>query len=251
MTLRFVTTNPGKVREAREHLASPVEQLDFDTPEIQAEDLGAVAAHKARAAYRHAGEPVIIDDSGLFVAAFDGFPGPYSSYVYDRLGIERVWRLAREEDDRAAAFRGVVAYCDDEDFEATPEPVDRDAGDRDRTERSPDARRSAPRSRGGDAASREATRERRGQDQAGDERATATTDEQVRGDEGLPVKLFEGVVPGEIVAPRGDGGFGYDPIFEFDGRTFAEMSTAEKNAISHRGRTLAKFAEWFAQRDTP
>ena len=249
MTLRFVTTNPGKVREAREHLASPVEQLDFDTPEIQAEDLGAVAAHKARAAYRHAGEPVIIDDSGLFVAAFDGFPGPYSSYVYDRLGIERVWRLAREEDDRAAAFRGVVAYCDGEDFEATPEPVDRDAGDRDRTERSPDARRSAPRSRGGEAASREATRERRGQDQAGDERATATTDEQVRGDEGLPVKLFEGVVPGEIVAPRGDGGFGYDPVFEYDDRTFAEMEPDEKNAVSHRGRALSKFAEWYEATD--
>ncbi|PSP85112.1 non-canonical purine NTP pyrophosphatase [Halobacteriales archaeon QH_8_68_33] len=222
MALRFVTTNPGKVREAREHLASPVEQLDFDTPEIQAEDLGAIAAHKARAAYRHAGEPVIVDDSGLFVAAFDGFPGPYSSYVYDRLGIERVWRLAREEDDRAAAFRGVVAYCDGEDFEATPEPVDRDAGDR-----------------------------------AGDERATATTDEQVRtgtGDEGadsetLPVKLFEGVVPGEIVAPRGDGGFGYDPIFEYDDRTFAEMEPDKKNAVSHRGRALSKFAEWYEATD--
>ncbi|PSQ01838.1 non-canonical purine NTP pyrophosphatase [Halobacteriales archaeon QS_5_68_33] len=257
MTLRFVTTNPGKVREAREHLASPVEQLEFDTPEIQAEDLGAVAAHKARAAYRHAGEPVVVDDSGLFVGAFDGFPGPYSSYVYDRLGIERVWRLAREEDDRAAAFRGVVAYCDGEEFAATPEPVDRDAGDRDGTERSPDARtgsarRSAPRSRGGEAASREATRERRGQDQAGDERATATTDEQVRGDdgdEGLPVKLFEGVVPGEIVAPRGDGGFGYDPIFEYDDRTFAEMEPDEKNAVSHRGRALSKFAEWYEATD--
>ena len=219
MTLRFVTTNPGKVREAREHLASPVEQLEFDTPEIQAEDLGAVAAHKARAAYRHAGEPVIVDDSGLFVGAFDGFPGPYSSYVHSRLGIERVWRLAREEDDRAAAFRGVVAYCDGEDFEATPEPVDR---------------------------------ERRGQDQAGDERATATTDEQVRGDdggEGLPVKLFEGVVPGEIVAPRGDGGFGYDPVFEYDDRTFAEMEPDEKNAVSHRGRALSKFAEWYEATD--
>jgi len=231
MTLRFVTTNPGKVREAREHLASPVEQLDFDTPEIQAEDLGAVAAHKARAAYRHAGDPVIVDDSGLFVAAFDGFPGPYSSYVYDRLGIERVWRLAREEDDRGAAFRAVVAYCDGAGFAATPEPVDR---------------------------------QRRGQDRASEERATATTDDQVRGSDAgngddaggggtdgdaLPVKLFEGVVPGEVVAPRGDGGFGYDPMFEYDGETFAEMDPEEKNAISHRGRALAAFAEWYAATD--
>jgi XTP/dITP diphosphohydrolase len=215
MTLRFVTTNPGKVREAREYLADPVEQLDFDTPEIQDEDLGAVAAHKAREAYRHAGEPVIVDDAGLFVDALDGFPGPYSSYVEDRLGIERVWRLVEPETDHAAAFRGVVAYCDGESFAATPEPVDHD--------------------------------DRRGQDLDADDRAGATTDEQVReGD--LPVKLFYGVAPGRIVPPRGDGGFGFDPIFEYDDRTFAEMDPAEKNAVSHRGRALERFAEWYETR---
>jgi XTP/dITP diphosphohydrolase len=52
-----------------------------------------------------------------------------------------------------------------------------------------------------------------------------------------------GVVEGTIAtAPRGQGGFGYDPVFvprDGDGRTFAEMTDAEKNAISHRGRALA------------
>ena len=64
----------------------------------------------------------------------------------------------------------------------------------------------------------------------------------------LPVKLFYGSVRGRLVEPRGDGGFGYDPIFEHDGRTLAEMTPAEKNAVSHRGRALAKFAEWFGGR---
>jgi XTP/dITP diphosphohydrolase len=218
MTLRFVTTNAGKVREAREYLSAPVEQVDVDTVEIQHEDLGAVAAHKARQAYRHVGDPVFVDDAGLFVDALDGFPGPYSSYVEDRLGIERVWRLTEPEDDHAAAFRGVVAYCDGEDFAATPDPVDRE--------------------------------ERRGQDLDADERGAATTDEQVyEGDDALPVKLFAGVVPGTLVPPRGDGGFGFDPIFEYDDRTFAEMDPDEKNAVSHRGRALAKFAEWYETTD--
>jgi len=208
----FATTNEGKLHEAREYLDEPVRQLDFDYPERQAEDLATVAAHGARAAYRHADEAVIVDDSGLTIDAFDGFPGPYSSYVEDKLGLERVWHLAEREDDRAAAFRCVVAYCDGGEFAATPEPVDR---------------------------------ERRGQDIAAAERAGATTDEQVD-EEGLPVKLFEGAVPGTVVAPRGEGGFGFDPIFEYDGTTFAEMATDEKNAISHRGRALAKFAEWYA-----
>jgi XTP/dITP diphosphohydrolase len=44
--------------------------------------------------------------------------------------------------------------------------------------------------------------------------------------------------------PRGDGGFGYDPIFQPDGdtRTTAEMSAAEKDAISHRGRAFRALA---------
>ena len=48
----------------------------------------------------------------------------------------------------------------------------------------------------------------------------------------------EGTVPD---APRGDGGFGYDPVMvpvEGDGRTFAEMTDAEKHALSHRGRAF-------------
>lgn len=56
----------------------------------------------------------------------------------------------------------------------------------------------------------------------------------------------EGTVEGEI-APRsaGRGGFGYDPVFvpdEGDGRTFAEMSAAEKHEISHRGRAFRALA---------
>jgi XTP/dITP diphosphohydrolase len=55
--------------------------------------------------------------------------------------------------------------------------------------------------------------------------------------------LFTGEVRGTIVArPRGSGGFGYDPIFSAEGsrRTFAELSAAEKNALSHRGRALRR-----------
>lgn len=54
---------------------------------------------------------------------------------------------------------------------------------------------------------------------------------------------FSGEVAGLIAAaPIGRGGFGYDPVFvpsEGDGRTFAEMTTAEKNLLSHRARAVA------------
>jgi XTP/dITP diphosphohydrolase len=57
------------------------------------------------------------------------------------------------------------------------------------------------------------------------------------------VELFEGEVHGEIAgSPRGEAGFGYDPVFVIagDGRTMAELSSLEKHRVSHRGRAGAK-----------
>lgn len=53
---------------------------------------------------------------------------------------------------------------------------------------------------------------------------------------------WTGTVAGTITPePRGTQGFGYDPVFEYEGRTFAEMSREEKGAVSHRGRALQAF----------
>ena len=58
--------------------------------------------------------------------------------------------------------------------------------------------------------------------------------------------VVRGTVDGVVVAaPRGTGGFGYDPVMvpvEGDGRTFAEMTEAEKHALSHRGRAFRALA---------
>ena len=234
--LRYVTTNAGKVREAESYLADgSVSQLDFDYAEMQADELGPIAARGAREAFRHAGEPVLVDDAGLFIDALDGFPGPYSSYVENTLGIDRVWELASTLEDRRAAFRCTLAYCDGDGFAASPDPIDR--GDREAAAAAgpadPDAADGSVAGAGGNATS------------AGE---NGTDVDGALARDPLPVKLFEGYVPGRIVAPRGDGGFGYDPIFEHDGETFAEMNTERKNAVSHRGRALEKFAEWYADR---
>jgi XTP/dITP diphosphohydrolase len=65
------------------------------------------------------------------------------------------------------------------------------------------------------------------------------------------VHEFAGMVEGIITeTPSGSGGFGYDPVFqplEGDGRTFAEMSTAEKNQISHRARAVAGLVAFLKQ----
>ena len=67
---------------------------------------------------------------------------------------------------------------------------------------------------------------------------------------GEVIETFEGVMEGTIIdAPRGENGFGYDPIFVPAGesRTFAEMSFEEKNQISHRARALKKALDFIEE----
>ncbi|WP_297487594.1 XTP/dITP diphosphatase [Thermococcus sp.] len=181
MRLAFVTSNPGKVEEARKYfkpLGVEVYQLHIEYPEIQADTLEEVAEYGLEWLAERFEGPFFLDDSGLFIAALNGFPGVYSAYVYKTLGIGGILKLLEGETNRRAHFRSVVAYWDGE------------------------------------------------------------------------VHLFTGKVEGMITAePRGAGGFGFDPVFMPDGfdRTFAEMTTEEKNLISHRGRALKAFAEWLKE----
>lgn len=67
--------------------------------------------------------------------------------------------------------------------------------------------------------------------------------------EGRAPVSFEGVEEGWIgLAPRGSGGFGYDPAFVLaDGRTQAELSDEEKDAVSHRGKAVRAALAWLAE----
>ena len=67
------------------------------------------------------------------------------------------------------------------------------------------------------------------------------------------VVLFKGECKGRLASfPRGENGFGFDPIFipdEGDGRTFAEMETDEKNRLSHRGKATRRLIKWLKEKD--
>lgn len=60
------------------------------------------------------------------------------------------------------------------------------------------------------------------------------------------INFFEGEIRGKIVSPRGENGFGWDPIFEIEGtgKTFAEMTAEEKNKISMRKIAFQKLKEY-------
>jgi len=71
-------------------------------------------------------------------------------------------------------------------------------------------------------------------------------------DHGKLLRTFRGTVEGEILAaPRGGGGFGYDPLFYYPpyGRAFGEVSAEKKMAVSHRGKALTAFFRYLS--DSP
>lgn len=174
----FVTGNAGKFAEIKEILAAAgieAVQNKGDYFEIQADDLEPIAAASAKAAAEDLQIPVLVDDSGIFIQALNGFPGPYSRFVEDRLGNPRVLKLMENETNRGAYFKTVIAFC-----EPGKEPL-----------------------------------------------------------------TFAGTVDGKIAfEERGDGGFGFDPIFDYNGKTFGELGAEFKNTISHRRRALDKFMAW-------
>jgi len=153
--------------------------LKIEAVEIQDDDLENIAKASATDAVKKCGLPTIVEDAGLFIEALNGFPGPYSSYVYRTIGARGILNLMENVDKRDACFQSVVAFSSPEE---------------------------AP-------------------------------------------KCFRGKAKGKIsLEERGSFGFGFDPIFEPSGgskRTFAEMTTTEKNEYSHRAEAIRRFARWY------
>ena len=111
----FVTTNEHKRQEVQEILGVALEQADLDLPEIQAIDPAEVAAEKVRAARAALGGPelpVLVEDSGLMVDAWDGFPGALTKWLMRSVGNEGLLRMLPEGVDRSARAVCVVALAE-------------------------------------------------------------------------------------------------------------------------------------------
>jgi XTP/dITP diphosphohydrolase len=219
----IATRNPGKLKEFLAALADipgpPIEFLSLEqfpgVPEV--DETGATyrenARLKAEAAVVATGLPALGDDSGLEVDALGGAPGLLSRRY-----------AGPDGDTRARNEKLLLALTDVPDDRRTarfrcllalvePEPVG-----------------------------------------AGETGILAAPDDPMRPfDNPIPLRITyaEGVVEGTIARePRGDGGFGYDPLFVVTegGRTMAELDTTTKNRLSHRGRALARLREMLAGR---
>ena len=116
--LSFASSNTHKFEEAKRILSKlGIELTLFKTEleEIQSNSLGKIAERKAIDAYTKIQNPVIIEDDGLFIDSLDGFPGPYSSYVYDTIGNKGLIKLLENSEIRDAKFVAIIAYCNGAD----------------------------------------------------------------------------------------------------------------------------------------
>jgi XTP/dITP diphosphohydrolase len=110
--LVFVTSNEGKLREARRLLGEDLGARALDLPEIQSQSFEKVVRVKALEAARRLGVPVLVEDSGLEVKAWGGFPGPFTKWItMGALGQAGLARMLDSFDDRRATAVSAFAVA--------------------------------------------------------------------------------------------------------------------------------------------
>lgn len=173
----MVTSNAGKAAEVSAFFNGllEVDHVALEVPEHRSSDVAEIARNKAHYAYSQLNTPLIVDDTGFFIDALNGFPGTYAAFVLNSIGNAGILKLMEGISDRNARFKTGIAYADEQD-----------------------------------------------------------------------IQVFTGTLEGTIARnPRGNNGFGYDPIFEVGRMTLAEISIEEKSRISHRAGALSSFHDWF------
>ena len=116
--LIYLTTNPNKVNEANEFFGKKygfnieIVNPDFEILEIQAETCREVAAFSAEYGANKLGKAVLKSDSGLYIEALGGLPGPYNHYFDKQIGVEKFLELFKNEKNRKARLEHCFAFCE-------------------------------------------------------------------------------------------------------------------------------------------
>jgi XTP/dITP diphosphohydrolase len=82
--------------------------------ETQSDNINEIAQDSAIDAFNQCRIPLIVEDAGLFIDALEGFPGPYSAYVYKTIQNRGILKLMEKLQNRKATFCSAIVYCSQE-----------------------------------------------------------------------------------------------------------------------------------------
>jgi len=114
----YLTTNKGKFDEAnrifKDQYGIDIDIMnpDFEVLETQATNCADVVAFSVKYAAEKLGRPCVKSDSGLYLDALGGLPGPYNAYFDKQIGVEKFLNLLKNETNRKARLEDCFAYCE-------------------------------------------------------------------------------------------------------------------------------------------
>ena len=116
--LIYLTTNQYKVKEANEFFGKKygfnleIVNPDFEILEIQAETCTEVVKFSVEYAANKLNMPVLKSDTGLYLEALGGLPGPYNHYFDKQIGVEKFLNMIKDEKNRKARLEHCFAFCE-------------------------------------------------------------------------------------------------------------------------------------------
>ncbi len=113
LTINFVTSNKGKVKEFKQILEPEIKvnHIHMDYIEMRSDNPEEIARKSAEMLANKLGKNVVVEDSGLFIKALSGFPGTCSAYIHKRIGLSGIIKLMRGIKERNCTYKSAVAYC--------------------------------------------------------------------------------------------------------------------------------------------
>ncbi len=114
MKILFATSNRNKLKEANAVLSKygiKVEMLNKRKLEIQSDNIEEIAKYSALELFKEVKAPLITEDSALSIKALNGFPGPYSAYVFKTIGNKGILKLMENKLNRESVFKAAVFFC--------------------------------------------------------------------------------------------------------------------------------------------
>lgn len=114
----YLTTNKGKFEEAnrifKDQYGIDIDIMnpDFEVLEIQAKTCSEVVSFSVKYAAEKLNRPCVKSDSGLYLDALGGLPGPYNAFFDKQIGVDKFLDLFKNEANRKARLEDCFAYCE-------------------------------------------------------------------------------------------------------------------------------------------